>query len=380
MNDLDWMDAQTACAVLGVKPQTLYSYVSRGKLRARTLPSDGRQSLYSRHDVDLLAQQKRRPRARAEIAQASIRWGEPILKTSISGAKDGCFWLRGHRIETCADTYGIEDVAGLLCGLQGITIGPAEPIGQGKTCFTRAMDALLEEANSGRFMLDDTTCLSAQDVGDLLGTVTAAVLQAPGKGPVHEWIARAWGLQAVEADIVRRCLVLLSDHELNPSAFAVRVCASTRTSLPAALLAGMATLSGSLHGSASSNAYQALVAAEEGRMTEFRETYSETDPYFYGFGHPLYPNGDPRAAYLLAHLPSDSSVIRAIGCWREFLGIHPNIDLGLSAIVRHFQLPPHSAEAIFCIARAVGWIAHAIEQVSSGSVIRPRALFEMQTE
>src|SRR3712207_9493450 len=58
----------------------------------------------------------------------------------------------------------------------------------------------------------------------------------------------AWGLDAAGADLLRRALVLCADHELNPSTFSVRVVAGTGASLAACALAGLAALTGPLHG------------------------------------------------------------------------------------------------------------------------------------
>ncbi|MFM8375003.1 MAG: citrate/2-methylcitrate synthase, partial [Phenylobacterium sp.] len=71
-------------------------------------------------------------------------------------------------------------------------------------------------------------------------------------GPIHLRLAKAWrlGPGGPGADLIRRALVLLADHELNPSAFAARVAASTGASLAACALAGLAALSGPRHGGA----------------------------------------------------------------------------------------------------------------------------------
>ena len=98
MNSTDWIDTETACALLGVKPQTLYAYVSRGQVRAEADALDGRRSLYARVDVETLARQNRRSRARAEVAEAAIRWGDPVLRTAISELRDGMLWLRGRAL------------------------------------------------------------------------------------------------------------------------------------------------------------------------------------------------------------------------------------------------------------------------------------------
>jgi citrate synthase len=88
-----------------------------------------------------------------------------------------------------------------------------------------------------------------------------------------------------------------------------------------------------------------------------------------GIGHPLYPDGDPRAVAILYALSLT---------WpqaRRLVGHHPNVDFALGAAVAALGLPPGSALTLFVLGRAVGWIAHAIEQCESRSLIRPRARY-----
>src|SRR5207248_1040369 len=89
------------------------------------------------------------------------------------------------------------------------------------------------------------------------------------------------------ADLIRRILVLVADHELNASAFAARVAASTGASLAASALAGLATLSGPRHGGAT--AAVRTFAAEAERLGP-RQAIAERlveDRALPGFGHLL---------------------------------------------------------------------------------------------
>jgi citrate synthase len=93
-----------------------------------------------------------------------------------------------------------------------------------------------------------------------------------------------------------------------------------------------------------------------------------------GFGHPLYPAGDPRAALLLKL--AGTGLARALArAGSELLGDFPNLDFGLVALSRAYGLPRHAPLLLFALARTVGWIAHAIEQCGSGALIRPRARY-----
>ncbi len=374
----EWIDAPLACALLGVRPQTLYAYVSRKRIRARADATDRRKSLYARTDVEELARRHARPRARAAVAQAAIRWGDPVLTTSISEVRDGVIWLRGHAMEDCAETMSFEEVAAHLCGVARIPFAPAAPLPAQGTPFSRAMTCLSAEIGAFVNMQGRPADDIAEDAGRLIGLVSRAIIGDTGSGLLHERIARAWGLDPEGAGIMRRALVLLSEHELNPSTFAVRVCASTGVSLPAALLAGMAALSGPRHGGVSDLTARALNAAATGALPEFLASAGPSSPYEYGFGHPLYPDGDPRAKHLLRRLPVRAPARRAVRTLSAHLGIPPNIDAALAAISSHYGCPPHSASTIFALGRLAGWIAHAIEQVQSGEIIRPRARYVAQ--
>jgi len=94
-----------------------------------------------------------------------------------------------------------------------------------------------------------------------------------------------------------------------------------------------------------------------------------------GFGHPLYPDGDPRADTLLARLPADRTREALLDAVGQLGGWPPNIDAALTATRRALRLPRGAALAIFAIGRTAGWIAHALEQQQDGKLIRPRARY-----
>ena len=100
-----------------------------------------------------------------------------------------------------------------------------------------------------------------------------------------------------------------------------------------------------------------------------------------GFGHPLYPNGDPRAIHILdavkaSKFGSQSKKVFDIADGIvELIGRHPNIDFALGLVSIVLKLPPGSGFGMFMVGRSVGWIAHAIEQYASGALIRPRARY-----
>jgi len=175
---------------------------------------------------------------------------------------------------------------------------------------------------------------------------------------------------------VRRALVLLADHELNASAFAVRVAASTGASIAASLLAGLGALSGPRHGGAG-EATIALIddAARSGAETAVSRWLARDQP-LPGFGHPLYPQGDPRAIALLDGLVVDDLLVDLRSAVEMATGLSPNIDFALATFARTHRLPADTPFRLFALGRAVGWAAHAMEQATTGQLIRPRARYD----
>jgi citrate synthase len=191
---------------------------------------------------------------------------------------------------------------------------------------------------------------------------------------LHERLASAWQ-RPQAADAIRRALVLLADHELNASTFAARVTVSTGASLAAALLAGLAALTGPLHGGASVGAAAlARLSAEIGAEQAVRAYLAEGRP-LPSFGHRLYPDGDCRAAPLMARfdLPQPFADLREAA--ERLVGEKPNIDFALAAMMAAYDLPWDAPMVVFALARSVGWIAHALEQLATGTLIRPRAQY-----
>ena len=191
---------------------------------------------------------------------------------------------------------------------------------------------------------------------------------------LHRRAVTSWNRPAA-ADIVRRALILLADHELNASTFATRVAVSTGAPLAAGVLSGLATLSGPLHGRASLGVLELVAGAKRaGADVTVRDWLSQGRPIV-GFGHPLYSQGDPRATALLQQftLPKPYADLR--DAVEDIIGERPNIDFALAALTKVFDLPQEAPLVLFALGRCVGWLAHALEQVTTGHPIRPRARY-----
>jgi citrate synthase len=372
----DWLDIGDALARLGVARQTLYAYVSRGLIRSRPADDDPRRSLYDRHAVETLVARRRRGRSHNAIAASTIDWGEPVLVSRITRIESGHLDYRGQDAVALSQWATLEDVAALLWEAPSLphTAPPRHPPPKSATPMARCLAAAAQLATPATFDRGRRALLS--DATRLLAWMTAAVAGRHSGRPAHITLAQAWHADVAAADALRRALVLCADHELNASTFAVRVAASTGASLPACLLAGLATLSGPLHGGVTDR-LRAMLAQpgmrrDPARSVAARLARGEEIP---GFGQRLYPKGDPRAAALFGAVPAGRTWRRLVGSVEEQTGRKPNIDAALVMLEDVLHLPVGSAFALFAVGRTAGWIAHAMEQRQDGRLIRPRAVY-----
>jgi citrate synthase len=255
----------------------------------------------------------------------------------------------------------------------GVTQQPLDPI---ERCQLRLVRLAAEDLAA----LDLTRNGVARTGRRILAALVAAVGEAePAQAPAHRRLAARWRADGAGADLLRRCLVLAADHELNASTFVARCVASTAATPYAVVSAALSALSGRRHGGASVRAEALLreIGPDRDPMTVMaaRLASGEDLP---GLGQPLYPDGDPRARALLAAtaaLPNGGWIEAAAAAARRLGGEHPNIDFALAAAASALGLPAGAALGLFVVGRSVGWIAHAIEQYESGVLIRPRARY-----
>lgn len=132
MNTL-WITAEEALAKLGSKRQTLYANVSRGRIRAKPDPADPRRSLYQADDVHRLAERHAGRRQAAVVAAETIRWGEPVLPTTISSIAGGQLSYRGSNAIELATTATLEEVAALLWLTPAAVVVPARDPGSSQS-------------------------------------------------------------------------------------------------------------------------------------------------------------------------------------------------------------------------------------------------------
>jgi citrate synthase len=201
--------------------------------------------------------------------------------------------------------------------------------------------------------------------------------------PIDGELARAWGLHAKGADLLRTALILCADHELNVSSFTARCVASAGSNPYAVVIAALSALEGPKHGGAGARVESMLDSLRTTRdLSAALAARLRRGERIDGFGHPLYSHGDPRAALLLDLLrerypkSTELAFIRRVAdAAAHAIREKPNLDFSLAAITRVLQLPSGSPLMLFAIGRAVGWIGHAIEQYATDQLIRPRARY-----
>lgn len=392
----DYLSAQDAAARLGVSLATLYAYVSRGRIDSRP-GADGRSREYSAGDIEQLIERRQAGRGAAQAAAHSLAWGLPVLETRISLIRSHGHYYRGESAIALAESGAtLEDVAKLLwdCGNHDpFAVAPSRDWPEAVACLLHHSVPPLERTTAvlPLLALDAAHSHSAdphhrRDYAAQLLRETAALLCGahPDSRPVHQLMVASWHAEETGlSELVRCALALCADHELNASSFATRVAASTGASLHVAVCAGLATLSGPHHGGAVARAHAFIeeMLREERPADKVRERLRRGDA-LPGLGHPLYPEGDPRGTTLLESLratrPSPgnfSRVQQLIETMQAQCGQRPNLDFALAAIACAYGLDANAALAIFAAGRMAGWLAHALEQQESGSLIRPRASY-----
>jgi citrate synthase len=391
-----YLTAKQAADVLGITRATLYAYASRGQLRSEPIPGWPKERRYYREDLERLQERKEARRDPAKVAARGLHWGGPVLESGITLIHDGRFYYRGHDAVTLAETASLEHVAALLwaaeetererlfeqpCALS------VRQLAQLRTCAKDAFTLLqivLPIAATVDLASSDLRPAAVRQTGARILRLLTTMIAPRGSGaPVHRALQVAWApKREAVADVIRTVLVLCADHELNVSAFTARCAASAGASPYDVVSAAMATLKGYKHGGATQRVLTLLAGTETLKsaraLVAHRLRCGESVP---GFGHPLYPNGDPRAVLLmrLAEASGHEAAWRPVRNLRragsELLHDLPNLDFGLAAVTRTYGLPDQAPVLLFALGRTTGWIAHAIEEYASGQLIRPRARY-----
>ncbi len=404
--------ASEAVAILGVRLPTLYAYVSRGFVQSIPGPRRGRR-LYLRADLDRLKARHDARAGHAAVAVDALRWGEPVLDSFITRIdREGPrYRWRSVRALASADVP-FECVAELLWsgelpGEGALAAWRADGFG----CAAGRLRGVLPEQGSGasplqRLMLA-VPVLAANDphrrdtdVESECGRARRLLVRLRAMLALDVPVRRGRALRAPSMArgvldafgarpgrdrerVVNQCLVVCADHELNASTFAARVAASAGCDLYACVGAALAVLSGRRHGGVTEQV-DAFVSAVGGprRAQSVIEDHSRRGEAIPGFGHRLYPDGDPRAepllAFVRAHAPHEARVqtlLAVVDAMHRLGREPPTIDVALVGVAHALRLPPGSPAALFALGRAAGWVAHVLEQRRAGYLLRPRARY-----
>jgi citrate synthase len=399
-NVTEWIGAAEAAQRLGIKPASLYSYVSRGVLTPRR-GTDGRASLFDASEIQDLA---RRGRPRRGPAGAEL-----VIETELTEIADDRLRFRGHDAIALATTRSFEEVASLLWTGDfddPATAGPWRATSEAIAAGTAAQAALppdtyplerlqvivpaVAATDRLRLHLDPPAVIAA--ASSLIAAMTDC-LPAAGRAAAagdDDSISSRLATKLCQSPpspglvaALRAALVLAADHELAASTLAARVAASVRADPYAVVGTGLGTMSGALHGGASLGAEVLLASASDPadapRVVGELLRRGERIP---GLGHFVYQTGDPRAILLLdliraaapdsGRLAVAEAVLAEAG--RRALPA-PNIELALAVLAAVAGMTPGAGEAVFAIARTAGWLAHALEEYARATPIRPRGVY-----
>jgi citrate synthase len=399
-SDSELISAREAAAMLDVKLPTLYAYVSRGLIRSVRGPA-GRPRRYARADVARLVARREARKGHRAVAAGALRWGEPVLDSAITEITESGARYRGHPAVELARSRSFESVAELLWTeslpdddmgwtvraprLPRAALASLIPADTPPIAVLSAVVPLLAVRDDARY--DAADAAEVERAKRILLSMPRALASAklPADLGVAELTARALGARptAKRLAAVDAVLVLTADHELNVSALAARVAASAGADLYACVAAALAALSGPRHGGVCDRV-EALIREckrPSGARAVVRGRTRRGEP-IPGFGHPLYPDGDPRARAMLSlarKLAPRANAVRTadalVAAMRDADQEPPTMDLGLVAVAGALGMRPGSAAALFAIGRAAGWIAHVFEQRRANFMVRPRARY-----
>ena len=198
------------------------------------------------------------------------------------------------------------------------------------------------------------------------------------------YMLRGEKADADEARMFDIALILHADHELNASTFTTRVVAGTLADMYGAVTAGIAALSGPLHGGANTNVMKMLIEiGEPGKIDAFVENALAEKKKIMGIGHAVYKTEDPRATWLrkfskqMADKKGETKWFEMSQQIEKLMlekkGMYPNVDFYSASTYYLMGIALDMYTPIFAVSRISGWTGHILEQYGNNKLIRPRA-------
>ena len=383
---------------LGISKATLYAYVSRGLIRSEPVPESPRTRRYRADDVERLLNRQRMRSDPESATDSALDWGSPLMESSVSFISDGDLFYRGQSAVELARSRTFEEVTALLWfnDLDASLPEPARDAAEARRdvlSLSRDLSDRLDVPARVQLMLPaleqherasfDRRSETTYRIGwDIVQLFLAALTGAEGRSGIARTLQAYWA--PGRSEFIRpldAALILAADHELNASTFTARCIASAGSPVHSAITGGLAALRGAKHGGATRQV-DALFheAAHPDTAYEVLRARLERGEPLPGFGHRLYPHGDPRGAELLEQLRAvdpDSAPIQLAnalaGAAEELQGAKPNLDFGLATLSRAMGQQDGTAFALMALGRTVGWVAHVQEEYARDQLIRPRA-------
>jgi len=398
--------------MLQVRQQTLYSYVSRGLIRSFTQP--GRKArLYLRDDIERMSARSRARSGHGAVAASAMNLGEPITSTAVTEITAAGPRYRGRFAHDLARMHApFESVAELLWTGLWPEHPPKWPVQRPAPSLSRLMDSLValqtgdqvieifalvtlhlgvrrgsvsERIHKGR-TLDAAKEIIHALVGCCgLSSSMGRYVPMQGGQTVLQGLLRALAIEPTEEnqEAISSMLVLLADHELSPGTFAARVAASSGATVHACIASALCASSGLEIGRLYTRVHDFLDgASSKGVLLARARKLQKRGLVVPGFVHPMYPQGDPRAAQLLEIAgrreekpPTLTAALAFAEQMRSQFGLLPRHEFSAVLLCRALGLPRCVPESLFAVARVAGWVAHVQEQRLSGALLRPRGKF-----
>lgn len=408
MSSSERLTAAEAAERLGVKPASLYAYVSRGLIERQL---HGRRSTFAASDIDRLARTSQRGR----FAVRGAGGPEMMFETAITMIDDGQVFYRGCDVIELSRTRTFEEVAWWLWSgdwpaaagddrreptaawplpaqlaaaaarARGLVEGEVYPIDLFSIVVAVAAtaDGLRHDLSKRAVMLTGKGIIALLvDSLPVVGRLTKSAEQ--GSIAARLW-PRLTRLPATpkRLAVLNAALVMMADHELAPSTLAARVAAMNRANPYAVIATGLGPSSGLYHAANATEVESLLADALSEDVQRAMGSRLRHGRAIQGFGQRLYPTGDPRGAELLRRLPELAAsrsrvavVDRMLAIAEERQFAPPNAELGLGALSFLSEMVPGASQGIAVLARTAGWIAHAIEEYGSGhEPFRTRAVY-----
>jgi citrate synthase len=404
----DYVPSSEALAILEVKPQTLYSYVSRG--RVRRISPDGRSSYYNREDIQRLRARSEARSGHGAVAESAMHWGEPVLVTKLTEiTADGPRYRQHLALDLARDGYPFEAVAEYLWSGTPPARGTGWPADKTSAKIAPQLARLVGQYPDLHFsqLLTEAVLLDAMDgtpewssrvsptltgrrlvqvlcgACGLLGPSKRFMTAAPRES-IAEMFARAFGIDATEAKqrAINAAFVLLADHEFTPATFTARIAASAGVDLHSCIGAALQVHFGSALGLRCDGIERTLSRRQQTRHADSRpEKHADRRGLVeLGFRHPLYKNGDPRAQQIVRlalelkdHAAAVHATLEALQGADDSAGL--NLDKALVVFCRALGIDRPVAGGLLALSRVAGWVAHVIEQRHQDFMIRPRGKF-----